>query len=273
MKKSKMIAMFLAVLFTVAVLTPAAYATSFFEGLWGMFGGEDVNSERLDGILDSIFGGGTSVSTGDFLGGLLNGGGLDDIREMLGGAAAGVSDNGLLEAIGSLLGGNSAVSSDFLNEDFLEGIRRYLSGENVTTTEPSTTEPVTILPAPEETTTETPTTLPPVTNPPVTEAPATVPPVTVPPTTAYYSGGQVYPTNPYVPTTTVPYETTTFIYIPQVSETVSELIPSNFTPAVYDDDDGADEGVSAKMIIGIAILVLSGAAVVVVAVMLKKSRV
>ncbi len=271
MKKGKIIALFLSILLVITVLTPAAYALdmSGLESLWGIIGGGDVNSTGLDGILDSIFGGGNSVNISDFLGGLMGGGGLDKIRELLGGAAVGTSDSDLLSAITALLGGNSAVSADLFNDDFLGMLKNYLSGENVTTTEPETTEPVTVLPKPEETTTEQEST----TAPAATEPHVTEPTVTVPPTTVY-AGGQTYPTVPYVPTTSV-YETSTYYqYVPQYTQTVSELVPTNFSPTVYDNDDaGVDEGISAKMVIGILILLLSGAAVIVVGVVLKKSRI
>lgn len=266
MKKSKIIALIIAVLMLTVTLTPAVSALdlSGVESLLGIIGGNNVDEEGVDNVLDSLFGGKGVLNLSD----LLSGNGLDTIRSLLGGAADGTSDDALSSAIASLFGGNSALTSDFLNGDFLAQLNAILAGEAPTA--PPTTE----APSTEPPTTEEPATEPP------TEEPATYPPVTEPPTTyqfvpptTVYGGSVTYPTDMFT-TTTMPYETSTYQYVPVVSETVTQLVPSSFTPVVYDNEDGGvDEGVSAKMIIGIIILVISGGAVVAVALVLKKNRV
>ena len=274
MKKNKTVAIIICVVMLALTFVPAAYAldTSGIESILGLFGFGDIDADDADGIL-SAFGNGSSVSLSD----LLTGDGLDTIRGLLGGDANGASDSALSQAISSLLGGNSAISSDFLNEDFLGKLADYLAGENVTsatenttgaliTTEPATeseTEPATTpvqesTTAPESTTAE-----------PTTEEKTTVEATTREKTTR---SSQSYSASTY---TTVPVTETTssYEYVPAVSETVTELVPTDFTPVVYDSDDGASDGVSAKMIIGIILLVLSGSAVIAVAVILKKNRV
>lgn len=271
MKKTKLIALMLAALMLFAMLTPV-YATDILSSFWGRLGGNDVDEDSLDTILDSLFGGNDALNLSD----LLSGNGLDKFRELLGGAG-GVSDDALSNAISSIFGGNSAITEDLFSPDILDKITAMLAGENI----PTTAAPeIPTLPttAPEESTTlpEETTTLPT----PPTETSTTAP--YYPPTTIY-SGAQTYTTNPYTTnpyatnpylTTTNPYETSSYQYVPVVSETVSQLMPSDFKPVVNDyDDEDLQDGVSAKMIIGIIILVISGGAVVAVALVLKKSRV
>lgn len=281
MKKTKIFALILAALLLTVTLTPAVSALDFsgLESFLGLIGGNDVDPDNMNGILDSLFEGKSSVNLSD----ILSGNGLDKIREALGGAANGAPDDALSNAISSLLGGNGAVSKDFFSSDFLDKLTAILAGEDITAA--PTDIPTLPTNATEESTTsvEESTTVPT----PPTEAYTTTQAYTTVPYsynfTTVYSGAQTYPTNAYTTnpyatnpylTTTNPYETSTYQYVPVVSETVSQLTPSDFNPVVNDYDDAdLQDGVSAKMVIGIIILVLSGGAVVAVALVLKKSRV
>lgn len=275
MKKTKLIALMLAALMLTVLLTPAVSAVDFsgFESFWGLIGGKDAKEDDVNGILDSLFGGNDSLNLSD----LLSGNGLDKFRELLGGAG-GASDDALSNAISSLLGGNSSITEDLLSPDILDKITAMLAGEDIPTTAaleiptlPTTAPTEESTTIPEETTT-----LP---------TPPTEPSTTAPyyPPTTIFSGAQTYTTNPYTTnpyatnpylTTTNPYETSSYQYVPVVSETVSQLMPSDFKPVVNDyDDEDLQDGISGKMILGIIILVISGGAVVAVALVLKKSRV
>lgn len=281
MKKSKIMALMLSVLMLVALLTPAVYAidTSELKGIFGILGGGDIDPNGVDGILDSIVGGGSSFNLSDLFGG----GTLGKIRDSLGAAAAGASDSDILSGIMSLVGGNSALSQDLLSPDILDSLAALLAGENITTTAPATSETAPILTTSpitedestteEESTTEPVTEEPSVTVPATTEAPATEAPATETPASVY-SGADIYTTFPYAEPSTVPttsaYDFSTYQYVPAVSATVEALVPTS--NRIIEDDDYGDEGVSARMIAGIVILAITGVAVAAFAVLYKKNR-
>lgn len=257
MKKIKIISVFLAVLIIFAAAAPAVYAVNndaeYYEGL-------------LNGVIDT-------EKFKEIFGGLINGGGNNDsvrlgnlsqILEILK-ARFGNSYNidQILDALKQVLGDDFDLSkilsggvdiNKLLNGDVIAKIKSILSGE--TTTVPVTTEPKTEpeTEAPTEATTQAPAA-------PATEAPATTP----------YHPSRSDPAQYTVPATTE--ESTTFSYIPPERVTVPVLSNESTTYNVYDDTNTGDGSVTVKMVIGIIILVLSGVAVAVVAVILKKSRV
>ena len=163
---------------------------------------------------------------------------LDIIKGLLGSAAEKLSDSKLLE----LIRGSGSLS------EIVDKILAEINAFSPPTTEPSTEEPTT---QPKTTTAE-----------PSTDAPTAVP----------YDLPTQRPTSPsiYVPEVTTE-ETTSFEYIPPEQIYTEPLTTSVFAPTVYDDPQ--DDGVSFKMIIGIIVLIASGAAVIIVAVKLKKSRI
>ena len=219
----------------------------------------------LDGILGAL-GGALSGNNGNTGTDETNGGGVDlsdfladpsSILNAFSGLLGNVSTEDLIGAITTVLGGGGgAMDMDQLIESVLVllGTFESTTAPIETTTEETTTEPTTAETTTEETTTE-----------PTTKAPEsttavqnTTPPTYTPPT--------------YVPTTQAP-ETTTYTYIPPEIVTMEPLTGETFAPVIYDDNTGSSDDVTAKMVVGIVILVISGAAVVAVAVVLKKSRV
>ena len=176
----------------------------------------------------------------------------DKFKEILGG----LINNQILAALRQVLGdkifSGSINIDEILNGDIIAALKAILAGE--TTTVP-TTEPETEAP----------------TEPP-TEAPTAAPtePVTEAPTRAPYTPSRSDPATFTEPETEEP---TTFTYVPPERVTVPVISGESTTYNVYDNTDASDGSVTAKMVIGIIILVLSGAAVTVVAIILKKSRV
>lgn len=252
MKKIKILSVFLVALMIFAAAAPAVYAANndaeYYEGL-------------LNGVIDTD-------KFKEIFGGLINGGGnnesvglgnLSQILEILK-ARFGNSYNvdQILDALKQVLGDDILSGGVDINKllsgDVIAKIKAILAGE--TTTVPSTTEPET------EPETEAP-----------TEAPTQAPPApaTEAPTKAPYYPSRSDPAQYTVPSTTE--EATTFSYIPPERVTVPVLSNESTTYNVYDDTTPGDGSVTVKMVIGIIILVLSGAAVAVVAVILKKSRV
>lgn len=262
MKKLKIFAVISVIAIMLTVSVSPVFAVDISGTLGSIFGDEAL-SDAVAGI-GNLFGGAAgneSVELSD----LLDGSGLDTIRGLLGGAANGVSDSALSGIVSSLFGGGGGGDLGSLADgSLLDNISKYLAGENVTTTEPPTTE---------EPTTEAPTTEAPVTEEPTTEEPATAAPATEAPASQYvphtvYSGAENYTA---VPVTEAPL---TYEYIPPEIITAPQLTTENFTPVIYENDDGVqDEPISAKMIVGIAILVVSLVAVVAVGFVLKKSNI
>ncbi len=256
-KTTKILAVVLAAMMLLIPLSTTVFATEIF----------NIAGVDLDGILGALGGALSGNNNGNTATDETNGGGVDlndfisnpsSILNAFSGMLGDVSLETLISAITTVLGGGGgAMNMDQLIESVLVLLGTFESTTapiETTTEEPTTEEPTT-----EEPTTEEPTTEEPTTAPPTTVAPPTyTPPTYTPPT--------------YTPTTQAP-ETTTYTYIPPEIITMEPLTGETYAPVIYDDNAGSSDGVTAKMIIGIVILVISGAAVVAVAVVLKKSRV
>ena len=253
-KTTKILAVVLAAMMLLIPLSTTAFAMDM----------ANIIGIDLDGILGAL-GGALSGNNGNTGTDETNGGGIDlsdflsDPSSILGafsGLLGNVSTEDLIGAITTVLGGGGTMNMDQLVESVLVLLGTFESTTTPieTTTEETTTEPTTA-----ETTTE-PTTAEPTTKAPeaTTVTQSATPPTYTPPT--------------YTPTTQAP-ETTTYTYIPPEIITMEPLTGETFAPVIYDENTGSSDSVTAKMVIGIVILVISGAAVVAVAVVLKKSRV
>ncbi len=248
-KTTKLLAVVLAAMMLLIPLSTTVFAMDM----------ANIIGIDLDAILGAL--GGLTGNNGNTGTDETNGGGIDlsdflsdpsSILSAFSGLLGNVSTEDLIGAITSVLGGGEAMNIDQLMESVLVllGTFESTTAPVETTTEETTTEETTT----EETTTEETTTEVPTTTPPTTQAP----PVYTPPT--------------YTPTTQAP-ETTTYTYIPPEIVTMEPLTGETYAPVIYDDNVGSSDDVTVKMVIGIVILVISGAAVVAVAIVLKKSRV
>lgn len=249
-KTTKLLAVVLAAMMLLIPLSTTVFAMDM----------ANIIGIDLDAILGAL--GGITGNNGNTGTDETNGGGVDlsdflsdpsSILNAFSGLLGNVSTEDLIGAITSVLGGGGAMDMDQLMESVLVLLGTFESTTapvETTTEEPTTEEPTT-----EEPTTEQPTTLPPETT---TAVQNTTPPTYTPPT--------------YTPTTQAP-ETTTYTYIPPEIVTMEPLTGETYAPVIYDDNTGSSDDVTVKMVIGIIILVISGAAVVAVAVVLKKSRV
>lgn len=253
MKKVKVIAVALVALIMLSVTAPAALAANndskYYEDLLNGY----VDTDKFKEIFGGLIGGGNGNGTSSVgLGNLSEI--INILKERLGGS---YNVDQILDALKQVFGDKLFTGGikidDIISGDIIAQIKNILSGE--TTTVPAT-EPATEAP------TEAPTAAP---TEPVTE------PATEAPTRAPYNPSRSDPAEYTVAPTTE--EDTTFSYIPPEKVTVPIISNESTTYNVYDDTDTGNGGVTAKMVIGIIILVLSGAAVVVVAVILKKSRV
>lgn len=249
-KTTKLLAVVLAAMMLLIPLSTTVFAMDM----------ANIIGIDLDAILGAL--GGLTGNNGNTGTDETNGGGIDlsdflsdpsSILSAFSGLLGNVSTEDLIGAITTVLGGGGgAMNMDQLMESVLVllGTFESTTAPVETTTEETTTEETTT----EETTTEETTTEVPTTTPPTTQAP----PVYTPPT--------------YTPTTQAP-ETTTYTYIPPEIVTMEPLTGETYAPVIYDDNVGSSDDVTVKMVIGIVILVISGAAVVAVAIVLKKSRV
>ena len=266
MNKKKICAALLAAILLIVPLSPSAFALSSLFSEDGPFG------DLVGGLSDTIaelFGQNTPGGNAKLSDLFSNPGGvLDTIRERIGTA---VDDQTLIEAISQLLGNaeQSFNLNDLTSNDFLNRLRKYLGMAEVTEESTTAAAPTT---ASAPTTAYTPTTQPTQAMPPQTVyyyyIPSTAAP-TAPPTTVF-SGAQTYS----VPSTTVPEET--YSYVQPSMITVPELTTqTTFNPVITEDPTEAPvkSGSTAKTVIGVVILVLSLAAVVVVAVILRKSKI
>ena len=252
MKKVKIIAVITAALVLFGVYFTSAYALgdglgalSEYFGLSGNGGGNgNSNSDDPDANDEAGTQGNAQVN--------LDSGFSDILQGLFGSAADAFSSSQITDIlnnfdINALLGGDS----DMLNEVM------ELIGAN----QPSTTKKN----SDDDTRSQTPTqqnTVPQYTNVYVTDAPAVT----------YNYSGSVTTTIP-VESTTGTGETTTLYYL-----TPSTVYAEQITTLPYDYQVGTTEvsekdGITLKTIIGIAILLISGVAVVGVALSLKKSRV
>ena len=263
MNKKKICAALLAAILLIVPLSPSAFALSSLFSEDGPFG------DLVGGLSDTIaelFGQNTPGGNAKLSDLFSNPGGvLDTIRERIGTA---VDDQTLIEAISQLLGNaeQSFNLNDLTSNDFLNRLRKYLGMAEVTEESTTAAAPTT---APAPTTAYTPTTQ--------ATQPATVYYYYIPSTAAYtppattvYSGAQTYS----VPDTTVSQET--YSYVQPSMVTVPELTTqTTFNPVITEDptEAPAKSGSTAKTVIGVVILVLSLAAVVVVAVILRKSKI
>lgn len=252
MKKVKVMAAMLASLVILSAAAPTVLAANnntddnYYAGLLEGVVDQDKFKEILGGLINNG-GNGNNVGLGniDQL--------IPAIRERLGNS---YNVDQILAALRQVLGdkifSGSINIDEILNGDIIAALKAILAGE--TTTVP-TTEPETEAP----------------TEPP-TEAPTAAPtePVTEAPTRAPYTPSRSDPATFTEPETEEP---TTFTYVPPERVTVPVISGESTTYNVYDNTDASDGSVTAKMVIGIIILVLSGAAVTVVAIILKKSRV
>ena len=181
---------------------------------------------------------------------LLDSGLLSIIRSILGSAASALSNSQLTEIlqnydINSLISGDANVINEILD---------LIGANQPTTSGGSNDTPRTQTPTQQNN-------VPSYTNVYVTNAPAV---------TYSYTPGT---TSPYMVTTTTPAETTTLYYVAP-STLYAEQITT--LPYDYQVDNGEvteKDGVTLKTIIGISILLISGVAVVGVALSLKKSKV
>lgn len=258
----KIIAVLAAVVLLTAAMAPAVFAEDFLGDL-GNF------SELLGGGFDL---GGIA----DIIGGLLNGGGnttpgitlsdifsnpnaMEYIKDWLGNMNIDTTTAALYEAIAQVLAGygNADLSTIPLGNDFLNQLAEYLK-ENQTTTRPAE-EPST-RPTPDETTTEEESSTEPTT--------AYEIPTIIIPSTYVYQGADTYSTQP-APTTTEPVYS--FTYQEQPTQYME---PATTVPFVanYEENTKAVSDNSTKLMIGAAIVLLSAGAIVVVAVMLKKTK-
>ncbi len=255
MRKKKILAVLLSAVLLAVPFTLSANALSSIPDML-------KNSSLLNSILD-LLGGGEgdgSVNLGD-----LSNMDLSVLRNKLGEIFSG-SDVDLAKLISDFinsgdfdLGSIGNLGELFSNGDFIGALRDYIAGRQ---TEESTTEPTTEAP-----------TVPP------TEAP-TAPPATAAPRTEVvttivyvYQGAQNY----VVPSTTEPPEEMyTYQYVEPATVSVPEITTQIFQPVAVPEattEPEESDGFSVKTVIGIALLVLSLAAVVVVAIILKKSKV
>lgn len=250
MKKYKITAVILSSLLLLSAFISAVSAlnTDDFTAFGRYFGGNSTTQND-----NSQSNGRTEARMSSSLGDILNG--------LLGGALDGLSSSQITEILNNfdlskLIGGDSEA----LNE-ILDYIAAFRSKEpSSTTTKPSA--PVT-------------TTAPQVTVPQYTYIYVTEP-------QSQYSYTYVYVpqvTSPAVTTlpsedTTLPEETTIIAYVPpqQVYTDILTTVPyAVFSPEIEEEEP--ENGVSVKMIAGIAILLISAVAVVGVSIALKKSRI
>lgn len=174
------------------------------------------------------------------------------LRAFLGDAAGNLTNNELGDIFTKLFG-DLDISSLFGagSSSITKEILEYINSLETTTDSVPSTKPA-------ETTTEEPTTEEPTTEEPTTETPTTVPPTTAQPVQNYY---YYYVT----PTTSVPEivtETTTVTYEYIPPETIyTDLLTTSFA-GTEDDAVDTSDGFGVKTVIGIIILLGSGAAVV-----------
>ncbi|MBQ7638062.1 MAG: hypothetical protein IJS90_04085 [Clostridia bacterium] len=239
-----------------AALAPSAFALDFFSSLTDILG-DDLNN-ILDGLMNGNNGGdetqgNSSVSLNDLFSN--PGGILDALRQRLANYDIDVSNSSIANALASILTNEDGMDlSSLLNSnELLAKLITYFreADDQTDPTEESTTQP--------ETTTE----------PPTTEPPTTLPPATTAPAPSYY-----IPVSQS--TTEAPTESTTepeYSYVEPSVKYTEELSTVPFSPVYEEDYSDSQEGVSPKMIVGIVILALSLVAVVVVGVVLKKTKV
>ena len=258
----KIIAVLAAVILLVSAMAPAVFAEDFLGDL-GNFsellgGGFDLSG--ITDIIGGLFNGGNGNGNGISLSDIFSNpnGVLDIIRERLSNMDIDASNATIAQAITALLSdyGNTDITSMLSSNDFLNQLAEYLRANETTTRPP---EETTTLPHEAEPTTEDETT---------TELTTYEMPTIIIPSTYVYQGADPYSTQP-APTTTEPVYS--FTYQEQPTQYMEPATTVPFT-ANYEDSTKAVSDNSTKLMIGAAIVLLSAGAIVVVAVMLKKTK-
>lgn len=251
----KILAVLMAVILLGAAFTSSAFAASALDDIAGLFG------ELLNGLTNN----GGAFRLSDLFGNREDV--LERLRQALDGFNVGnVNNSQLLDAITRLLNGDGADLNNIditslLDDSFLGRLAQYIQANPLPTTEPYTFE---------EPTTEEPTTEEPTTEEPTTEEPATIAvPTTVAPYVPVWDGAQVYPVTTTEPTTepSYIYVEPTQQYVPPITTEPTYYVNEDLTPVKESDSSAV------KMGVGVAMALISLAAVIVVAVMLKKNRV
>ena len=261
-KLKKAMAIFVSFVLLAAVCIMPVYAlggllgSSITDLLGGLLNGNAGNNENEPLLFSTL---------------LQNPGGiLDALRERLADYDLGdVSNTDLVNALSQLLNGDTNLLQDLLNGEMMDTetiarLAELLGGIIPSTTEEPTTLPTTTSGGYEISTYALPTYSVPSTNPIVTIQVSTV-----------YSGADPYSTMPTMPTTQPAYSSEAIVTMPTYSE-------APISSATYDvsnqgsfsnDTKTPPQNDTGKIIAGAAIVAVALAAVIVVAIMLKKSKV
>ena len=256
----KITAVIAAVILLTAALAPTAFALggfdigSFSELLGGDFSDLSGLGEIIGGLLGGGSGNGEGISLGDLV---LNPNGVMDIlQERLANLGVEASRGEIINAIYALIGDTNPgdISSLLTSNDFINRLAEYLLANQ--TTEPLT-ELTTLPPATEENTTLAPVT---------TEIPSYEIPTVVIPSTYIYQGADAYSTLPAATTTEPVYS-----YVQPSTQYAEAATTVPFTPN-YEESTRSAANNSAKLMIGAVVVLASVGAIVVVAMMLKKTK-
>ena len=262
---AKICAVLVSVVLLCAVLSPTAFALGAFGSFSDILGGDfgDILSEFLGGLGG---GGGNGISLSDLF---TNPNLLEGLQERLQSANINVSNTELIQAITAVLSDPDSLSA-LMGEDgqldfgsllssntFFNLIADYLLAQEASTaTIPSTTA----APTTEESTTQ------------AEESSLTIVEpsesfTVIVPSTYVYQGADAYSTLPSQTTTEPVYS-----YV-QPAQQYTEPLTNAFTPT-YEEDNTVKTATSnaAKMAIGAFVVLASAAAIVAVAIMLKKTK-
>jgi len=253
----KLVAVLCCALLITAAVAPCALALDFFNNLTDILG-DDFN-EMLSDFFNNGNGEGDEAASNPALSlsDLFSnpGGILDVLRQRLAANDIDVSNSAIASALAAILTNENGLDlSALLNSNELVNrlIDYFANDPNATTTtEESTTEEEPT----EETTTE--------------ETTTATPSTTLPPVTIYIPATQAFTDTTAEESESEP----EYSYVEPSVEYTDQLTTVPFSPVYEEDYSEPEEGVSAKMVIGIIILALSAVAVVVVAVVLKKTKV
>ena len=258
----KITAVIAAVILLTAALAPTAFALggfdigSFSELLGGDFSDLSGLGEIIGGLLGGGNGNGEGISLGDLV---LNPNGVMDIlQERLANLGVEASRGEIINAIYALIGDTNPgdISSLLTSNDFINRLAEYLLANQ--TTEPLT-ELTTLPPATEENTTLAPVT---------TEIPSYEIPTVVIPSTYIYQGADAYSTLPAATTTEPVYS-----YVQPSTLYTEPATTVPFTPNYTENAANTASNNTAKLMIGAVVVLASAGAIVVVAMMLKKTKV
>ena len=251
----KITAVLAAVILLTAVLAPTAYALGGFDfGSFSELLGDNFDFGSISDILSGILGGGNGQ--GISLSDLLNnqGGVLLILQERLENINVSATTEEIREALKVLLADADISDLSVLlnSNDFLNLLADYL--QETRTTEPRTEVPTTE--APTEATTDDATTEP---------LSIEVPTVIIP-STYVYQGADIYTTMPAMATTEPVYS-----YVQPSTQYTEPATTVPFTPN-YTESTREAANNSTKLMIGAVVVLASVGAIVVVAVMLKKTK-